>query len=37
WYYRSLIDAFCQVDSTPLVKELERVVSELEQLVEPNP
>jgi (p)ppGpp synthase/HD superfamily hydrolase len=37
WYYRSLIDAFCQVDSTPLVEELDRVVSELEQLVKQNP
>jgi len=37
WYYRSLVHAFCKVDSTPLVEELDRVVSELEQLVEQNP
>jgi (p)ppGpp synthase/HD superfamily hydrolase len=37
WYYRSLVDAFCQVDSTALVEELDRVVSELEQLVKQNP
>lgn len=37
WYYRSLVNAFQQVDSTPLVEELDRVVSELEQLVEQNP
>lgn len=33
WYYRSLVNAFRQVESTPLVEELDRVVSELEQLV----
>lgn len=33
WYYRSLVDAFRQVESTPLVEELDRVFSELEQLV----
>ncbi|GAC1465533.1 MAG: HD domain-containing protein [Chamaesiphon sp.] len=33
WYYRSLIEAFRKAGSTPLVDELDRVVSELEQLV----
>jgi GTP pyrophosphokinase len=33
WYYRALIDAFHTHESTPLVDELERVVSELEGLV----
>ena len=33
WYYRSLVEAFRQTGSTPLVEELERVVLELEQLV----
>jgi (p)ppGpp synthase/HD superfamily hydrolase len=33
WYYRSLVDAFGQVESTPLIEELDRVISELEQLV----
>ncbi len=33
WYYRVLVEAFCQVKITPLVTELERVVVELEQLV----
>ena len=33
WYYRSLIEAFRQTGSTPLLEELERVVLELEQLV----
>jgi GTP pyrophosphokinase len=33
WYYRSIVDAFHTVESTPLVDELERVVSELEGLV----
>lgn len=32
WYYRALVDAFCQTSSTPLIAELERVVVELEQL-----
>ncbi len=36
WYYRSLVNAFRQVDSTPLVEELDRVVSELEKLVKQN-
>jgi hypothetical protein len=32
WYYRSLADAFQKHQITPLVAELERVVSELEIL-----
>jgi hypothetical protein len=32
WYYRSLVDAFLKNQLTPLVEELERVVSELEIL-----
>jgi (p)ppGpp synthase/HD superfamily hydrolase len=33
WYYRSLVEVFRQLSgSTPLVKELDRVVSELERL-----
>jgi hypothetical protein len=34
WYYRSLADAFQKNQLTPLVEELERVVSELEILAE---
>lgn len=33
WYYRSLVTAFREGGSTPLVDELDRVVSELERLV----
>lgn len=33
WYYRSLIDAFRSVQSSPLLEELDRTVSELERLV----
>ncbi|MEC4985139.1 MAG: HD domain-containing protein [Oscillatoria sp. PMC 1068.18] len=33
WYYRSLVEAFRQAGSHPLVEELNRVVSELENLV----
>jgi len=33
WYYRSMLDAFRKVGSTPLIDELDRVVSELEELV----
>lgn len=33
WYYRAVVDAFCKTGSTPLIAELERVVSELEKLV----
>lgn len=32
WYYRSLVKAFRSAEATPLVEELDRVVSELEQL-----
>ena len=32
WYYRSLVEAFRAVGSTPLIEELDRVVSELERL-----
>ena len=34
WYYRALLNAFHQAGSNPLVEELTRVVSQLEQLVE---
>lgn len=33
WYYRSMLDAFRKAGSTPLIDELDRVVSELEELV----
>jgi GTP pyrophosphokinase len=33
WYYRALVHAFRAAESTPLVDELDRVVSELEELV----
>ncbi|CDM92674.1 HD domain-containing protein [Limnospira fusiformis SAG 85.79] len=36
WYYRSLITAFRAGGLTPLVDELDRVVSELERLVKAN-
>lgn len=36
WYYQSLVDTFREIGTTPLVDELERVVSELEHLVEQN-
>jgi len=32
WYYRSVLDVLSQADRTPLVEELDRVVSQLEQL-----
>jgi GTP pyrophosphokinase len=32
WYYRSLVEAFRAAGSTPLVEELDRVVSEIEHL-----
>jgi GTP pyrophosphokinase len=32
WYYRSLVDAYSAAGRTPLVDELDRVVSELERL-----
>lgn len=36
WYYRSLVEAYRKISSSPLIDELERVVSELEQLVLSN-
>jgi len=36
WYYRSLVTAFRQVESDPLVDELDRVVTKLEYLVAKN-
>ena len=32
WYYRSLVEAFRAAGTTPLIEELDRVVSELEDL-----
>lgn len=32
WYYRSLVNAFREHGSTPLIEELDRVVSEIEEL-----
>ncbi|WP_413162171.1 HD domain-containing protein [Capilliphycus salinus ALCB114379] len=32
WYYRSLVEAFEKAETTPLVEELDRVVSQIEQL-----
>ena len=32
WYYRSLVGAFRQAGSNELIEELDRVVSEIEQL-----
>ena len=32
WYYRALVDAFKEEESTPLVQELERAVAEMERL-----
>ena len=34
WYYRAIVDAFKRVEITPLIEELDRVVSQLEQLVD---
>ncbi|NES68483.1 MAG: HD domain-containing protein [Okeania sp. SIO2D1] len=34
WYYRSLVTAFHEADSTPIVMELDRLVTELERLVQ---
>lgn len=34
WYYRTLVSTFRQVWQSPLIDELDRVVSELERLVE---
>jgi (p)ppGpp synthase/HD superfamily hydrolase len=36
WYYRSLVTVFKESGTTPLIAELERVVSELVKLVEEN-
>lgn len=33
WYYRSVVEALRQAESTPLVEELDRVTTELENLV----
>ena len=32
WYYRAMVDAFRQAGAMPLVDDLDRVVSEIEQL-----
>ncbi len=32
WYYRAIVNAFRQVEFTPLIAELDRVVTELERL-----
>ena len=32
WYYRALVEAFRSTGATPLVEELDRVVTELERL-----
>ena len=32
WYYRALVEAYAGVDSNPIVKELDRVVREIEAL-----
>ncbi|GGA11913.1 hypothetical protein CYANOKiyG1_24990 [Okeania sp. KiyG1] len=34
WYYRSLVTAFNEAHSTPIVMELDRLVTELERLVQ---
>ncbi len=36
WYYRSLVTAFREADSTPIVIELDSLVTELERLVQTN-
>jgi len=36
WYYRSLVEVFKAAGSTPLIEELDRVVSEIECLAEPS-
>jgi len=36
WYYRAMIDAFRSTGTSPLIEELDRVVSELEQLAREN-
>jgi GTP pyrophosphokinase len=35
WYYRALVEAFQSVENTPIVQELDRVVTQLEQLDTP--
>ena len=37
WYYRSLVDVFRRVSRSPLVDELDRVVTELERLTRHTP
>ena len=34
WYYRSLVDAYREAGTSPLVEELARVITELESLIE---
>jgi GTP pyrophosphokinase len=36
WYYRAMIDAFRSTGTSPLIEELDHVVSELEQLAREN-
>jgi (p)ppGpp synthase/HD superfamily hydrolase len=36
WYYRALVDVFRRVSASPLVDELDRVVTELERLRQPR-
>ena len=36
WYYRSAVEILKQAATNPLIEELERVVSEIEQTVTPN-
>lgn len=35
WYYRSLVEAFCQAEQTAIVEALARAVAELEQIATP--
>ena len=37
WYYRTLVETFRQVEATPIVEELDRVVQALEQLANNKP
>lgn len=37
WYYRAVVEAFKKAGSTPLVEELDRVVSEIERLAASPP
>ena len=32
WYYRALVEAYASAGSTPLVEELNRIVTEIERL-----